>query len=88
MVVQTHCIQEPEYQQNLFYKTVGREKWEPDVDEVVINQGKGIVRPYHRDTVSLFEGSIEAQNRSLKVSTGFFTRHIRHFFPLYGFRNK
>ena len=64
----------------LFYKTVGREKWEPDVDEVVINQER-IVRPYHRDTVSLFEGSIEAQNRSLKVSTGFSTSY-QTFLPI------
>ena len=61
MVVQTHCIQRTGIPAKLFYKTVGREKWEPDVDEVVINQER-IVRPYHRDTVSLFGG----QHRSTK----------------------
>lgn len=64
----------------LFYRTVGQEQWEPDADEVTVNQEK-IVRPYHRDTINLFEGSIESKNRCLKVKTGFSTSY-QTFLPI------
>lgn len=64
----------------LFYKTADQEKWEPIVDEVTINSEK-IVRPYHKDTVNLFSGSIETEHRSLKVTTGFSTSY-QTFLPI------
>lgn len=64
----------------LFYKNLTEESWAPGTEEFIINKEK-IVRPYSRDIVNLFSGSVENNNRKLKVTTGFSTSY-QTFLPI------
>ncbi|MCC2821001.1 ATP-binding protein [Lachnoclostridium pacaense] len=67
-------------QTQLFYQSMEDRRCVPDADTVMINREQ-IVRPYHRNTVNLFSGSIENQGRYLKVTTGFTTSY-QTFLPI------
>lgn len=64
----------------LIYKNMKKEIWEPRADEITINQ-ESIIRPYHKDIVNLFSGSIETDNRKLVVTTGF-SKSYQTFLPI------
>lgn len=54
---------------NLFYKDTGLKKWRPRAE--VIQEGtEKIIKPYKRDTINLFSGTITSANRVLKVDHG------------------
>ena len=53
----------------LFYQNQN-EIWSPLYEEMLLSKDS-IIRPYHRDVVNLFSGSIENIHRGIKVSTGF-----------------
>lgn len=64
----------------LFYKNTNLENWEPKADELEIDTEK-IVKPYNRDVVNLFSGSITQVDRSLKIANGFATSY-QTFMPI------
>lgn len=64
----------------LFYKNVKEESWVPEAEAVMVDKEK-IIRPYNRDIVNLFSGSMETDTRKLKVTTGFSTSY-QTFLPI------
>ena len=52
---------------HLFYADVGKNTWNPAVDRNETQNGEKILRPYSKDIVSLFSGSIHQEKRYLKV---------------------
>lgn len=62
----------------LFYKTMDRKAWDPQSEEIEIDNDT-IIRPLKRDIVNLFSGTLYREERSLKIQTDITTSYQAFF---------